>query len=417
MPNPTNATNQVDLHPVLHTEHVNVKAFGAAGDGTTDDTTAFNNAATAAGRNGTIFIPAGTYILTNWTPALLGTIHIVGAGMPGQGWAAAVGGTELKASGSATWVMKLLGTTEIVNHVSVRNLRIHGNNTTNGVTINSGADTYGSQGVKFQNVQFFRCPLGVKIDTNATTQADKNTFIDCEWPEITAGGTGLWSNATNADSTLLLGGFMTNGAIGIRMTSGNLTWISGQTGVTTTTVLFDGSSDSLTLIDFIDEANTRSLDGNTNWPNLGVHLVNTALQGSTDTVRLGVASAKLFATQSKFVNGVIRFNGHDALVVDNLCDFTASGGFVDTSGGTFANRRISTDLNGTHYYFNNFTTPVSHNYIAGGEIQGKLATNQKAGAPVDGDYYFVVNGQMAVDTTNNRLYVRHGGAWHYAALT
>lgn len=44
---------------------VNVKDFGAVGDGTTDDTTAFSSFTAAVGANGTGIIPAGTYSLTS----------------------------------------------------------------------------------------------------------------------------------------------------------------------------------------------------------------------------------------------------------------------------------------------------------------------------------------------------------------
>lgn len=43
---------------------VNVKQFGAAMDGTTDDNSAFNSARIAAGNNGTVFVPAGGFNIT-----------------------------------------------------------------------------------------------------------------------------------------------------------------------------------------------------------------------------------------------------------------------------------------------------------------------------------------------------------------
>lgn len=47
-----------------------------------------------------------------------------------------------------------------------------------------------------------------------------------------------------------------------------------------------------------------------------------------------------------------------------------------------------------------------------------VSTKVKAGIPVDGDFRDVPgSGTLAVDTTNNRLYVRVGSTWRYAALT
>lgn len=47
-----------------------------------------------------------------------------------------------------------------------------------------------------------------------------------------------------------------------------------------------------------------------------------------------------------------------------------------------------------------------------------VVNETKAGIPVDGDFNVAAeDGLLVVDTTNNRLYVRSGGAWKYAALT
>ena len=66
MPQPTNSTLMRDIHPTLHNERVNAKAFGAVGDGSTDDTTAIQAAISAANTSGgTIFFPPGTYKITS----------------------------------------------------------------------------------------------------------------------------------------------------------------------------------------------------------------------------------------------------------------------------------------------------------------------------------------------------------------
>lgn len=64
MPQPTNATSQIDLHPTLHGFHFNVKAFGAVGDGSADDTTAVQAAVNAVSSGGgTVHFPPGTYMI------------------------------------------------------------------------------------------------------------------------------------------------------------------------------------------------------------------------------------------------------------------------------------------------------------------------------------------------------------------
>lgn len=51
---------------------INVKAYGAVGDGATDDTAAINAAITAAGTNGTVFFPKGTYLVSSTLQMLSG---------------------------------------------------------------------------------------------------------------------------------------------------------------------------------------------------------------------------------------------------------------------------------------------------------------------------------------------------------
>jgi len=51
---------------------VNVKTYGAVGDGTTNDTAAINAAITAAGTNSSIFFPSGTYLVTSTLTMLSG---------------------------------------------------------------------------------------------------------------------------------------------------------------------------------------------------------------------------------------------------------------------------------------------------------------------------------------------------------
>lgn len=59
---------------------------------------------------------------------------------------------------------------------------------------------------------------------------------------------------------------------------------------------------------------------------------------------------------------------------------------------------------------NVMTSPDQWNFQSG------VSTRVKAGIPGDGDFWSAVNGLLCVDSSNNRLYVRTGGAWKYAAL-
>ncbi len=65
-PTPTTPRNNPS-HAALHNFHVNVKMFGAIGDGTTNDTTAIQTAIDAAGTagGGVVFFPPGIYKTTS----------------------------------------------------------------------------------------------------------------------------------------------------------------------------------------------------------------------------------------------------------------------------------------------------------------------------------------------------------------
>jgi len=98
----------------------NVKDYGATGNGTTDDTAAINAAvaaATVAG-GGVVFVPAGTYIVSG-TVALAANITLEGAGR---------GTATIKRSTNVT-VVSIYGTStgNHVTNVAIRNLTIHGN--------------------------------------------------------------------------------------------------------------------------------------------------------------------------------------------------------------------------------------------------------------------------------------------------
>src|SRR5437762_77542 len=85
-------------HAAAHQQPVNVKYYGAKGDGTTNDTAAFTLAEAAAGTGGTIFVPTGTYRLLDYAPT---TDNLT---TQGQGW-----GTVLKAAPGATYALALQG--------------------------------------------------------------------------------------------------------------------------------------------------------------------------------------------------------------------------------------------------------------------------------------------------------------------
>lgn len=57
----------IDFENFKAMQYVNVKSFGAIGDGETDDTEAFQNAINSMSNGGTLFIPSGNYIIDDIT--------------------------------------------------------------------------------------------------------------------------------------------------------------------------------------------------------------------------------------------------------------------------------------------------------------------------------------------------------------
>lgn len=101
----------------------------------------------------------------------------------------------------------------------------------------------------------------------------------------------------------------------------------------------------------------------------------------------------------------------------NLRVWAASGAQVQflTGGGI----RWAVDANG------NFITGTDNAFDIGqsgatrprnGYFSGGVAVKVKAGVPADGDFTNPVDGMLAVDSTDNKIYVRIGSAWKGVAV-
>jgi hypothetical protein len=103
---------------------LNVKSFGAKGDGTTDDTAAIQKALTAAGNagGGTVYVPAGTYKTGPLT--IPQNVTLRGAGIAATTLQLA---PTVSQYGNLIMNQQLAGTSYDANCVQVRDLRIDGN--------------------------------------------------------------------------------------------------------------------------------------------------------------------------------------------------------------------------------------------------------------------------------------------------
>lgn len=110
---------------------INVKDYGAQGDGVTDDTTAIQAAINAAPSGGAVMIPAGVYLVTS-TIQYPGNLTITGAGDSAAGTTLRVKtGTALTTPvlASKDWYSNA---TTCGNPVRIRDLSIDGNSATSG---------------------------------------------------------------------------------------------------------------------------------------------------------------------------------------------------------------------------------------------------------------------------------------------
>jgi hypothetical protein len=150
---------------------VNVRDFGAKGDGTTDDTTAIQNAITAAESDDTtlraVFIPDGNYIVSGLTVARSITI---------RGWSDINTRLTLKAGSNRsviTYTGETAGASYDLKQPRLENLYIDGNKANNSGT---------SHGVYFPTVSY-----SVGTDYAYSAAIFQVNIVDCETSGIYVG--------------------------------------------------------------------------------------------------------------------------------------------------------------------------------------------------------------------------------------
>jgi hypothetical protein len=113
----------------------NVKAFGATGDGTTDDTAAIQDAITSAGvaGGGTVFLPRGTYSVTGTL-----TLDANNVVLAGEGDAL----TTIKVATGAPFFQNVISSTGRTN-IGVRDLKVDANSLARVATIGTANVTCG----------------------------------------------------------------------------------------------------------------------------------------------------------------------------------------------------------------------------------------------------------------------------------
>ena len=132
---------------------VSVKDFGAVGDGTTDDTSAIQAALDAAA---SVFIPAGTYLVSSTLRIKTGFKSLQGAGD---------GATRLKTTGQNTILHvgpdTVVDVTTTANHIAVQGIRFE--KTVNSTSLNPGVKFVACADVDVSNISVIDFAVGLEL--------------------------------------------------------------------------------------------------------------------------------------------------------------------------------------------------------------------------------------------------------------
>ena len=146
---------------------INVKDFGALGDGVADDTTAIQ-AAVAQSENKALYFPSGTYIVSN---VIFLKSNSVVYGEPGN--------TTLKLKPQAyTSNFSAFFTISVVNNVFIYGLRFDGNKGNTSGTRNSINTVYKSTKITFDTCEWVNCE---GISLNVSTSIDNFAVLNCRF--------------------------------------------------------------------------------------------------------------------------------------------------------------------------------------------------------------------------------------------
>lgn len=193
------AGGATDANAVHHGDMViNIKDYGAVGDGTTDDTTAIQNAVNAAStaNGGTVWFPAGTYKTTAAISISGSNVALEGAGYGGSLNGPKVGGAIIKPASGATFdvittpLPPTPGTAGYLLYgLRIENLNIDcGNMTGNVAGQGNGVHLYGVRYSLLRSVKVFNCKnWAFLIEGDATNFAYNATLIDCVTDSCKAG--------------------------------------------------------------------------------------------------------------------------------------------------------------------------------------------------------------------------------------
>lgn len=178
---PTDASTQVSLANLVsdHGTVLNVKAFGATGDGTTDDAAAIGAAVTALAQGDTLYFPAGTYKVSSATLAAYAS---------GVGWSFTVDNVRVLGAGRERTSIELTGSTEtgVFYKINGSGLHIEGinvvgnNEATADSAVGSAVAVYNTSANDYQDLTVRNCSF--------------SNFKGAGWVRVVVSGNGDFKN-------------------------------------------------------------------------------------------------------------------------------------------------------------------------------------------------------------------------------
>lgn len=359
---------------------INARAFGATGNGTTDDTTALA-AAIAAGiaANSEVYIPAGTYKITSgFTIATPVTIRGAGAGQTIIKYSATSGNVFTVTYSTPGFA---LGASAIPVSATISDFQVNqaaGVTPTSGCLFsvaNGGGANHYLTGLRIERIQANNLYAGVCLGSNVIS----NWFKDLYFVKF-AGGNGIYVNSPSPSGDIHFDDIELTGA---------------NTGVTI---------DNTDTTQFVN-LKTNGTGITINSPSFGVRFINPSIEGPNDGTGCGVTVASGVGSQNSEITQII--GGGIGLWADSFC-------------GTFASGEVS--VIGTNLYSTSNTTPPAYLALAQAVV-GEKSTNALRLAGVSGFEAVGARALMSLVNNvngNNAGYIVHtldgSGGTHNAGL-
>lgn len=163
--------------------------YNAAGDGSTDDTAAISAAKTAAGVDGHLFFPKGTYITTGLT-----------ADVAGQLWDLTTATLKLKNAASEVAVLVVTADNVEIASGTIDGNRTNQSNLTSGATTRHGIRVESAEGVSIHNVKVRRTvAAGIWLDNVTKVTVADNDLDDCGMVDQNHKMIQLWYTLGNSE--------------------------------------------------------------------------------------------------------------------------------------------------------------------------------------------------------------------------